>query len=226
MAQGRVPFPTLVASCLGRYTFIHVYILTYIQHTTADIPIPPDFATRRLFHPRRLVELSTNPIPTGWFVQKIDRKPTAFQPSFQACALRYEGSNGVGFWKTNRHSNYRPWYTKIGTRLVFAKPTVGFPIWGLEHGRFPLRRGETHVEQSGVRERELQWRSRRSNRDIPNVFHSSLNQPSFELWIFLYDGWRSVGFGLIFCTNQLSTVGPVREGSNTLQAYNRHTYFR
>ena len=29
---------------------------------------------------------------------------------------------------------------------------------------------------------------------------------------FLYEGWKSVGFGLIFCTKQLSTVGPVREG--------------
>ena len=38
-----------------------------------------------------------------------------------------------------------------------------------------LRRGETHVEHYGVQERELQWRSRRSKRDIPNVFHVALN---------------------------------------------------
>ena len=37
-----------------------------------------------------------------------------------------------------------------------------------------LRRGETHVEHYGVRERERQWRSRRSKRDIPNVFHVAL----------------------------------------------------
>ena len=37
-----------------------------------------------------------------------------------------------------------------------------------------LRRGETHVEHYRVQERELQWRSRRSKRDIPNVFHSAL----------------------------------------------------
>ena len=65
------------------------------------------------------------------------------QPSFQRCALRYEGWNGFGFCKTNLHSNYSP--------------------------------------------------------------------PAF-----LYEGWKSVGFGLIFCTKQLSTVGPVREGVNSL----------
>ena len=34
-------------------------------------------------YPRGLVQLSTNPISTGWFVQKIDRKPTVFQPSYR-----------------------------------------------------------------------------------------------------------------------------------------------
>ena len=38
----------------------------------------------------------------------------------------------------------------------------------------------------------------------------SQDQPS----AFLYEGWKSVGFGLIFCTKQLSTVGPVREGTH------------
>ena len=68
------------------------------------------------------------PTGDGWFSWN--------QPSFQPCAGRYEGWNGVGFCKTNLHSNYRLWYTKVGTRLVFAKPTVGFPIWGLEVGWF------------------------------------------------------------------------------------------
>ena len=68
------------------------------------------------------------PTGDGWFSWN--------QPSFQPCALRYEGWNGVGFCKINRHSNYRLWYTKVGTRLVFANPTVGFPIWGLEIGWF------------------------------------------------------------------------------------------
>ena len=39
-----------------------------------------------------------------------------------------------------------------------------------------LKRGETHVEHYGVRESELQWRSRRSKRDIPNVFHVALRR--------------------------------------------------
>ena len=38
-----------------------------------------------------------------------------------------------------------------------------------------LRRGETHVEHYRAQKRELQWRSRRSKRDIPNVFHSALS---------------------------------------------------
>ena len=68
------------------------------------------------------------PTGDGWFSWS--------QPLFQPCALRYEGWNGVGFCKTNRHSNYMLWYTKVGTRLVFAEPTVGFHIWGLEIGWF------------------------------------------------------------------------------------------
>ena len=39
---------------------------------------------------------------------------------------------------------------------------------------FILRRGGTHVEHYGVRERELQWRSHRIKRDIPNLFHIAL----------------------------------------------------
>ena len=47
--------------------------------------------------PRGLVQLSTNSIPTGWFVQKIDRNPTVFQPLYRKT---------VGFRETNRHSNH------------------------------------------------------------------------------------------------------------------------
>ena len=36
------------------------------------------------------------------------------------------------------------------------------------------RRGETHVEHNGVREKQLQWRSRRSKKDRPDVFHFAL----------------------------------------------------
>ena len=39
-----------------------------------------------------------------------------------------------------------------------------------------LRQGETHVEHYGVRERELQWRSQRSKRDISNMFHVALRR--------------------------------------------------
>ena len=49
------------------------------------------------------------------------------------------------------------------------------PIDGLNPNVFDrLRRGETHVEHYGVRERELQWRSRRRKREIPNVFRVAL----------------------------------------------------
>ena len=43
-----------------------------------------------------------------------------------------------------------------------------------------LRQGETHVEHYGVREREreLQWRSWRSKRDIQNVCHVALRGES------------------------------------------------
>ena len=68
-----------------------------------------------------------------WFPQN--------QPSFQPWTLRYEIWNGVGFRKTNRHSNYRLRYTKVGTGLVFAKPTaiptMGYDISRLERDWFP-----------------------------------------------------------------------------------------
>ena len=81
--------------------------------------------------PRGLVQLSTNPIPTGWFVQKIDRTPTVFQPSYRKT---------VGFRGTNRHHNHVISDTKVGTGLVFAKltviPTIGYNIQRLERGWF------------------------------------------------------------------------------------------
>ena len=52
----------------------------------------------------------------GWFSQN--------QQTFQREAMIYEGRNVVGFRKTNRHSNHGLQYAKVGTRLVFAKPTV------------------------------------------------------------------------------------------------------
>ena len=50
----------------------------------------------------------------------------------------YEDSNGVGFRKTNRHSNRGLQDTKVGTELVFAIPTV-IPTFGLNIRR--LERG-------------------------------------------------------------------------------------
>ena len=94
----------------------------------------------------------------GWFSQN--------QPSFQPWNLRYESWNGVGFRKTNRHSNHRLRYTKVGTGLVFAKPfakptavpTMGYDIRRLERGCF------------------------------------SQNQPPFQPWASIYEGWNAVGF--------------------------------
>ena len=51
-----------------------------------------------------------------WFSQN--------QPPFQPWASVSEGWNAVGFRKTNRHSNRGLQDTKVGTELVFAKPTV------------------------------------------------------------------------------------------------------
>ena len=87
---------------------------------------------------KRLVFVNPTVIPTmcfkvrrlerGWFSQN--------RPSFQPWTLRYDSWNGVGFRKTNRHSNHRLRYTKVGTGLVFAKPTaiptMGYDIRRLE----------------------------------------------------------------------------------------------
>ena len=133
---------------------IHTLKLTW-QSTLADLS---NYQPTQ-FQPVGLCKKSTGNQPRSYLHIGAPTGDSWFswnQPSFQPCALTYEGWKGVGFCKTNRHSNYRLWYTKVGTRLVLAKPTAGFPI--------------------------------------------------------LYEDWKSVGFGLIFCTKQLSTVEPVREG--------------
>ena len=94
----------------------------------------------------------------GWFSQN--------QPSFQPWNLRYESWNGVGFRKTNRHSNHRLRYTKVGTGLVLAKPfakPTAIPTMGYD-----------------IRRLELGWLSQ--------------NQPPFQAWASIYEGWRAVGF--------------------------------
>ena len=52
----------------------------------------------------------------------------------------YKSWNGLGFRKTNRHSNHGLQYPKVGTQLVFAKPTViptvDFKIRKLERSWF------------------------------------------------------------------------------------------
>ena len=91
---------------------------------------------------KRLVFVNTTVIPTmcfkerrlerGWFSQN--------EPSFQPWTLRYDSWNGVGFRKTNRHSNLWLKYTKVGTGLFSAKPTaiptMGFNTRRLERGWF------------------------------------------------------------------------------------------
>ena len=91
---------------------------------------------------KRLVFVNPTVIPTmcfkvrrlerGWFSQN--------QPSFQPWTLRYESLNRVAFRKTNRHSNHGLQYTKVGTWLVSAKPTViptmGYDIRKLERRWF------------------------------------------------------------------------------------------
>ena len=113
---------------------------------------------------KRLIVVNPTVIPTmcfkvrrlerGWFSQN--------QPSFQTWTLRYDIWNGVGFRKTNRHTNHRLRYTKVGTGLVFAKPTaiptMGYDLRRLERGWFPQ------------------------------------NQPSFQPWASIYEGWNGVGF--------------------------------
>ena len=90
----------------------------------------------------------------GWFSQN--------QPSFQPWTLRYDSWNGVGFRKTNRHSNHRLRYTKVGTGLVIANPTV-IPTMGYD-----------------IRRLERSWFSQ--------------NQPPFQRWASISEGWNAVGF--------------------------------
>ena len=107
----------------------------------------------------------------------------------------------------------------VGKRSVFVKPTViptmCFKIRRLERGwflqnqpSFQPRLWYTKVET------RLVFAKPTVGFPIWGLEHSWLpwNQPLFQSWVFVYHGWRSVDFGLIFCTKQLSTVGPVREG--------------
>ena len=90
----------------------------------------------------RLVFAKPTVIPTVDFkIRKFERSWfSQNQPTFQPEAMIYEGWNVVGFRKTNRHYNHGLQYTKVGTRLVFAKPTViptmGYDIRKLERGWF------------------------------------------------------------------------------------------
>ena len=85
-------------------------------------------------NPHMLVFVKPTVIPTmcfeirrmeqGWFLQN--------QPSFQLYAMIYKRWNAVSFRKTNRRLSYM----RVGTRLIFLKPTViptvGIPVWWLK----------------------------------------------------------------------------------------------
>ena len=90
----------------------------------------------------RLVFAIPTVIPTmGYDIRKLERGCfSQNQPLFQPWASISEGWNAVGFRKTNRHSKRGLQDTKVGTELVFAKPTVvptfGLNIQSLERGWF------------------------------------------------------------------------------------------
>ena len=121
-----------------------------------------------------LVSAITTAIPTmgfnirwlerGWFSQ--------YQPSFQPWASISEGWNAVGFRKTNRHSNRGLQDTKVGTELVFAKPTV-IPTFSLNIRR--LERGWFSQIQLSIQPLPLMyegWKTvgfRQSNRHSNDV---------------------------------------------------------
>ena len=110
------------------------------------------------------IQLSIQPLPLMY----EGRKTVGFRQStsFLPCALRYESWNGVGFRKTNRHSNHRLRYTKVETGLVFAKPFAK----------------PTAIPTMGydIRSLERGW--------FPQ------NQPPFQAWASIYEGWKAVGF--------------------------------
>ena len=84
----------------------------------------------------------------------------------------YEGWNGVGFRKTNRHSNRGLQDTKVGTELLFAKPTV-IPTFGLTIRRF--ERGWFSQIQLSIQPLPLMYKGwktvgfRQSNRHFNHV---------------------------------------------------------
>ena len=76
----------------------------------------------------------------------------------------YKSWNAVGFRKTNRQLSYM----KVGTRLIFLKPTViptvGIPVWWLEIGWFRVdflqKATKARLDQSA---RASKWRLNNSN---------------------------------------------------------------
>ena len=133
----------------------------------------------------------------GWFSQK--------QPSFQPLTSRYESWNGVGFRKTSRHSNLWLKYTKVGTRLVFANPTVdptvAAHVWGLENGWFSSIQlsfqtcALRYVGWNAVGFRKSNCQSNRC-RSCMRVGKGlvSVNPTAFLPCASRYEGWNAVGF--------------------------------
>ena len=83
-------------------------------------------------------------LPHFWFLCSSEVKKNKWFNSFRNTwkAIRWlcSGWDAIGFHKTNRDSNRGLSRIKVGTRLVFVKPTViptmGFNIRWLEHGWF------------------------------------------------------------------------------------------
>ena len=109
---------------------------------------------------------------------------SSIQPSFPPGAIRYESWNAVGFRKTNRHSNRGLEDTKVGTDLVFAKPTavpiMGYDLRRLERGWFSQHQRPFQPWAFNIRRLERGWFSQ--------------NQPPFQPWTSRYESWNGVGF--------------------------------
>ena len=69
-----------------------------------------------------------------------------------------------------------------------------------------LRRGETHEEHYAVRERELQWRSRWSKRDIPNVLQSALRGTSTSSFSHFCEPYGAASVALMWFCCVLSLI--------------------
>ena len=133
----------------------------------------------------------------GWFSQN--------QPSLQPWTLRYEIWNGVGFRKTNRHSNHRLRYTKVGTGLVFAKPTAiptkGFNIPRLERSWFSQNQTSFQPWTSkfecwngvGFRKSTVILTFGLNTRRLERGWFSQI-QLSIQPLPLMYEGWKTVGF--------------------------------